>query len=81
MTARSAFIVRPGGYVVRGHELTRVRPGTYAIRCELCEWVVVVSSTIDRAERLRREHLGTAHLSSLTSGAAVLDPDLANLGR
>lgn len=74
---RSAHLVGAGRYMLHRGALVRVPRGSYGIRCELCEWSVFVPRELDYAESLRREHLGTAHLSSLTSGAAVLDPELA----
>lgn len=75
---RTAWIVGPGRYVLVRHELRRVPANKLAISCELCEWSVFVDRDHDRAEALRREHLGQTHLSSLTAGAAVLDPELAS---
>ena len=75
---RTAHIVGPGRYVLLKGGVRRVPIGSLAIRCELCEWCVFVARDHDYAESLRRQHLGTAHLSSLTSGAAVLDPDLGD---
>ena len=75
---RTAHLVPAGRYLLHRGSLVRVPSGSYGIRCELCEWSVFVPRDLDYAEGLRRAHLGSAHLSSLTSGAAVLDPDLAD---
>lgn len=78
VTARSAHIVEAGGYVRHRDGVRRVPTNHLGVWCELCEWSVTVprSHGWDYADNLRREHLGTAHLSSLIAGAAVLDPEL-----
>lgn len=76
MKARTAHLVKAGGYLPTG---VRVPKGHWGVWCPACEYARVLprNLTEDEADKQRRLHVGYVHLFSLTAGAMVLDESLA----
>lgn len=76
MISFTARVVDPGMYYEnrRNRQMVRVPLTHHAVVCGACAYAVHVPTRLgrDHAEQLRRDHLLTAHLSKVCTGAIVL---------
>lgn len=76
MSSFTARVVDPGMYYEnrRNRQMVRVPLTHHAVVCGACAYAVRVPTRLgrDHAEQLRRDHLLTAHLSKVCTGAIVL---------
>lgn len=78
MNAFTARVLEPGSayFDPRRERIVHVPLSHYAIACQACSDTVLVPRRQgrDRAEKLRRDHLLSAHLTQVGTGAVVLTP-------